>query len=56
VAERPTELAKDGAAPLFEELERALASGEIDEAEWYRRTAAFLAPRYPLHLGARCEG
>src|SRR5437763_4940424 len=45
----PIELAKNGAAPVFERLEAALARGEIDEAGWHRQMAAFVTPRY---LGA----
>jgi SAM-dependent methyltransferase len=46
MAERPIELAKDGGAYLNAECEAALAAGEIDEAEWYRRIAAVITPKY----------
>ncbi|MCB9687400.1 MAG: hypothetical protein H6738_03840 [Alphaproteobacteria bacterium] len=46
MSERPIALAKDGAAHLLEEVEAALAAGAIDEAEWYRRVAAWITPRY----------
>ena len=46
MSDRPIELAKNGAAHLLADAEAALASGEIDEAEWYRRVAAFVTPHY----------
>jgi len=46
MAERPIELAKDGAAHLLAACDAALESGEIDEAEWHRRIAAVITPAY----------
>jgi len=46
MAERPIELAKDGAAYLLADCEAALAAGDIDEAEWHRRIAAVITPAY----------
>lgn len=46
MAERPIELAKDGAAHLHAACDAALEAGEIDEAEWHRRIAAVITPAY----------
>lgn len=46
MAERPIELAKNGAAALLADCETALEAGTIDEAEWYRRVAAVITPAY----------
>jgi SAM-dependent methyltransferase len=46
MAERPIELAKNGASHLLAECEAALEAGEIDEAEWHRRIAAVITPAY----------
>lgn len=43
---RPIELAKNGAATLLADADAALEAGAIDEAEWYRRVAAEITPRY----------
>jgi SAM-dependent methyltransferase len=46
MSQHPIELAKNGAAHLLADADTALESGAIDEAEWYRRVAAFVTPRY----------
>lgn len=51
----PLPIAKDGARPLYEELDAALAAGEIDEAEWHRRVAAFVTPRYLAGTNPRAQ-
>jgi len=43
---KPIELAKNGAAQLLADADAALEAGTIDEAEWYRRVAAVITPRY----------
>lgn len=43
---RRVELSVDGGADLWEPLARDLASGRIDEAEWFDRTQAILTPIY----------
>src|SRR5919206_3183785 len=45
-AETPIELAKNGAWPLLERLNRELAAGEIDESAWYCEVAAMIVPAY----------
>jgi SAM-dependent methyltransferase len=42
----PIELATNRAWPLLQRLERELASGELDEAGWYREVAAVITPAY----------
>lgn len=44
--EPPIELAKNGAWPLLERLNRALEEGQIQEADWYRENAAVIVPAY----------
>lgn len=46
LTDRPIELAKDGGAYLQAACDAALATGEIDEAEWHRRIAAVITPAY----------
>src|SRR5436309_694397 len=46
---KPIEVAKNGAADFLREMEGELESGRIDEAQWYRRVAEFITPKY---LGA----
>jgi SAM-dependent methyltransferase len=46
MTERPLELAKNRAAHLLAEADAALEAGEIDEAGWYERVAAFVTPHY----------
>jgi SAM-dependent methyltransferase len=46
VTETPIELAKNQAWPLLERLNRALETGEINEAEWYREINAVVVPAY----------
>jgi hypothetical protein len=42
----PVELSVDGGAHEWAAMHAALAAGEIDEAEWYRRYLAVLVPAY----------
>jgi SAM-dependent methyltransferase len=42
----PIELAKNRCWPVLQRLERELASGELDEAGWYREVAAVVTPSY----------
>lgn len=42
----PIELAKNKAWTQLERCNRALETGEIDEARWYREVAAFIVPPY----------
>jgi SAM-dependent methyltransferase len=44
--ETPIELAKNRGWPLLERWTRALAAGEIDEAQWYAEVAAVITPAY----------
>jgi hypothetical protein len=44
--ETPIELAKNRAWPLLERWNRALETGEIDEARWYQELAAVIVPAY----------
>src|SRR5881396_889927 len=46
MAEKPIELAKNGAADLLAGAEAELEAGRIDEAEWYRRIAGVITPAY----------
>jgi SAM-dependent methyltransferase len=46
LAQRPIELAKDGAAHVQAELDDLLEAGAIDEPEWHRRIAAVITPAY----------
>jgi hypothetical protein len=46
MAEKPIELAKNGAAELLAGAEAELEAGRIDEAEWYRRIAGVITPAY----------
>ena len=43
---KPIEQAINGAHELMESTQRALASGEIDEAEYHRRIAAVITSAY----------
>jgi SAM-dependent methyltransferase len=46
LAQRPLDLAKNGAARILADLDDQLEAGHIDEAEWYRRIDAFITPLY----------
>jgi hypothetical protein len=43
---QPIELAKNRGAYLLADADAALEAGEIDEAGWYQRVAAFITPYY----------
>src|SRR4051794_34791529 len=43
---KPIELAKNRAAHFLADVDADLQAGRIDEAEWYRRVAAFITPKY----------
>jgi SAM-dependent methyltransferase len=48
-------LAKNRARPLLDDLETALASGEISENEWFERIAAVITPAYLAGQNARAQ-
>jgi len=53
--ETPIELAKNRAWPLLERWNRALETGEIDEARWYPELTAVIVPAYLASDNSRAQ-
>jgi hypothetical protein len=51
----PVEVAKDGGAEYWAEIDADLAAGRIDEDEWYRRCQAILVPAYLAGANPRAQ-